>query len=419
MKLLETLEEEFVLTEGKYNFVTVDHVEDDSSLMTEKMGKMINRDQPGKTMFPKDDVERRELLQQGWRDPVKINKEITDENGVKKVKQDSVDPRDWEEKYQKEGWELGWPYFRMVSPTGKKKYVSKKVYEKRKSQGWRDYEQRWVYLPITLKNGQEDYQNKEIDVGEIQSYLAQGWKLGKNNGLKQTKPDDFYKSFSIMLSNTKLGKVGNFSLTPVASCPSGVRCAKEGCYALRCYKQYPDVRLAWDKNMELVKNHVDWLVPDINNFLQNGPGKGLNKFRWHVAGDLMSVDQLAAINQIARDNPGVLFWLYTKNYDLVNGFSPASNLVIILSAWNDYQLDKIESMHKQFPVAYLDDWDHKNLIPSDDEAFICPCADDKSSDTVDDKHCETCQTHGKRVYGKDTHPCYMLRPGESLIFRKH
>jgi len=43
---------------------------------------------------------------------------------------------------------------------------------------------------------------------------------------------------SISDKNSKLGKIPNISLTPIASCPNCSTC-KSKCYALKAYRQYP------------------------------------------------------------------------------------------------------------------------------------------------------------------------------------
>lgn len=59
-------------------------------------------------------------------------------------------------------------------------------------------------------------------------------------------------------------------------------------------------------------------------------------FRWHDAGDLQSVDHLIKIATIARHLPKTLFWLPTREYDIVKAFvqteSIPVNLVIRMSA---------------------------------------------------------------------------------------
>lgn len=443
MKLLESLEEEFVLMEGKYNIIEIDHVPDNGEGVDEPspdeagLGearstpeerqrkaeekrkkalqaalkdthKMIDHDING--IRTVNAYVRRELLRQGWQDAVGIEK--FDDEG--KYCQLDVDPRDLSQ-WTSQGWKVGHTNMKMVRPDGTYCYVTPDVYDKKLAKGWRDYKAVLMSKPIKLKDGRDDFDNIQVEIGDVEAKKAEGYVLGWQ------KTKEYYETFSIMTSNSKLGHVANFSLTPVETCPASVPCKDDGCYAKISYNQYPDVKLAWDKNTKLIKEHPEWLVRDVDNFLQKGPGKKLNKFRWHVAGDLISDAHLQSIIQIAKDNPGVLFWLYTKNYDLVakyKGQNP-SNLVIILSAWNGYRLKEIEAMHKDFPVAYLDDNMHKDLIPSDEEAYICPCSDDKVGDMVDDKHCETCKTHSERLGNTETHPCYMLRPGESLIFRKH
>ena len=433
--MIQLLEEEFILKEGKYNIIDIDHVpsEEETTAMLEEAGKekktkMINHDEKKITSF--SPVERRQKLEQGWRDVMRVNKK----NEKGKVCQKYVDPRDFETKYSKEGWEPGWPYqtmYKRVNGEPRKVCVSPTAVARRLSQGWRNYIETWVNKKITLKDGREDYENRMIDKDQVADYVAQGWELGPAGGQEQKKADWYNKSFSIMASNGKLGDVGNLSVVPVETCPSDVPCKNQGCYALKCYRQYPDVRLAWGKNTKLLKEHPEWLVRDMNHFLQVTQNGYMTMFRWNVAGDIFSKEYLDAIIQIAKDNPGTRFWLYTKNYSMVTGITPPENLIIILSAWNDWNLDLIDGddathtgkggLHRQFPVAYLDDWDHKDMIPKDDDpgVFICPCADEKDADLADDRHCASCKTHSIHNGKMGTHPCYLLKPGESVIFRKH
>ena len=413
LKMIEEAENDpnMWLSEG-FEFVQIDHVPDKQ--LNEAGGgyKMIKWTAKGEGEGPvrvTDEVQRRKMLEQGWRDVLKIEKYVSDSEYT----QAEIDPRFYDD-YKAQGYKKGWTNY-CIAKDGKRKYVKPKAHSKWLAKGWHDYDCIKIHKETTGKDGKPKFDITFIDSAEFPKYEAEGWKMG-------WKHDDAWeKSFSIQTSNSKLGKhVANFSLTPVTSCPKGVPCASDGCYARKCYMQYPAAQAAWDHNFELLKapDGPKRLEEDVNNFLKT-KGKGLTKFRWHVAGDLIDAGHLAAICNIAKSNDKVLFWLYTKNYDLVADCNPPSNLVIILSAWNDYELEKIESLHKKFPVAYLDDWDHKDLIPKDEDAFICPCADDRVGDMVDDKHCETCKTHSERHGKMDTHPCYMLKPGESLIFRKH
>lgn len=59
-------------------------------------------------------------------------------------------------------------------------------------------------------------------------------------------------------------------------------------------------------------------------------------FRWHDSGDIISVDHLCAIAQIARELPDIKFWLPTKEIRILNEWMKSnripSNLCIRLSA---------------------------------------------------------------------------------------
>lgn len=343
------------------------------------------------------------------------------------------------------------------------------------------------------KKGNDKGRFLKVKPEDVEKYEKQGYVHGWR------KEDSYYKSFAIQTGNSKLGfkgkdengvslKVANFSLPPITTCRDDAPCKKK-CYAIKAYRQYPGCAVAWDKNLELLQEHPDWLERDLvyffkggkdqNGKMRKGKGSSIKKFRWMVSGDLVDRKMLDSINRIAEKCNDVLFWLYTKRYEFLKGFTPTSNLKVIVSAWNDFMIDTVEDLHKKFPVAYLDDtrlikgigekeiqkynsliiklekanspkkrkelqesidklkeridgykkaYDlHKSVIPSDAEAFICPCSDDKADDVKDgDYYCSSCRTHvqhnienGDTKFKSVQHPCYALEPGESLIFRIH
>jgi len=87
--------------------------------------------------------------------------------------------------------------------------------------------------------------------------------------------------------NIKLGNIPNINLPPILTCYNSVPCASEGCYALKAYKQYPNVRSAWHNNLEEFKNDSDKFFNDTIKILKRK--KTLKRFRWHSSGDI--VDQ--------------------------------------------------------------------------------------------------------------------------------
>ena len=404
-------------------FVELDHPTSISEAGGEKTYPLIDKDNRLARFTRR---ERNDRMEEGWRDPVKMERVDPETHTYSQI---YVYPARQDE-FKALGYTPGWTMVELFNATGKGRAKFKsftvdpegqKQISKRLANGWIKAEKVEVSKPITLKDGRADFENRIINKSQLDDYMAKGYQVGWR------KPDEFYEKFSVQVGNTKLGStIGNFSLTPGpldegGSCPVGVPCSDDGCYAKLCYRNYANTRFAWDKNLKLMKQDPWRLVTDMDEFFTNGPGKSIKRFRWHVAGDIISTAHRDAILKIATNHTDIDFWLYTKNYRLVEDITPPPNLVIILSAWNDYQIGLLDGsdtthtgkdgLHVKFPVAYLDDRDHKDLIPVDDEAFICPCAN--NNDKARDGHCENCMERG----GK--HPCYCLQPGESVIFRKH
>jgi hypothetical protein len=193
------------------------------------------------------------------------------------------------------------------------------------------------------------------------------------------------ETVSISTGNSKLGKklkIGNVSLTPILSCPNGVPCAStKKCYALKSYRQYPNVRNAWDKNLRIYLNNPDVYFEQINSYLQSQLSL---YFRWHVGGDIPSIDYLNRMVKLAIQNPQIQFLTFTKNYgaivhyhnrkDYDNRNLLPKNLAIMVSAWPKLSLPKyIKDLG--YRVAWYDDGT-ENRIPK--KSLMCS------------GHCEDC-----------------------------
>lgn len=134
--------------------------------------------------------------------------------------------------------------------------------------------------------------------------------------------------------------------TPAAACPIGAILRKRagsvcsGCYAHKGMYVFPVVRNAQAKRLAILSSDLEAWRINMTILLgrkyakKSGPDA---VFRWHDSGDLQGAEHLSAIVQIARDLPGVRFWIPTKEYALVrawirhNGSFP-SNLTVRVSA---------------------------------------------------------------------------------------
>jgi hypothetical protein len=134
--------------------------------------------------------------------------------------------------------------------------------------------------------------------------------------------------------------------TPAKDCPMGSILRKKAgsvcskCYAHKGQYSFPVVRDAQARRLEILSSDLDTWRADMTELFgrkyakKSGPDA---VFRWHDSGDLQGSEHLSAIVQIAKDLPGISFWIPTKEIKLVrawirqNGSFPA-NLVVRVSA---------------------------------------------------------------------------------------
>lgn len=195
----------------------------------------------------------------------------------------------------------------------------------------------------------------------------------------------------ISKGNTKV-PYANVSLTPIKSCKGCSDICGKDCYAMKSYKQYPAVRAAWDGNLEQATLDIDSYFTEILKFL-----KTYKKpfFRWHVAGDIISMAYFDYMLKIAYEFPDIKFLAFTKQYSIVNtviteqhGIVP-QNLSIVFSSWTGLPMHNPHG----FPVAWYQDGT-ETRIP--DTAILCSGS------------CEHCNI------------CWSLKNiGRDVVFNKH
>ena len=123
----------------------------------------------------------------------------------------------------------------------------------------------------------------------------------------------------------------------------------ESCYALKLAKVYPSAAKSWADNLDLFRANVqadtvpEWceaIATQINQISINKSTKkqtGALYHRWFTAGDLDSIEMLAAFVKVANLLPHIKFWLPTREKGIVNRFKNAlgvipANMVIRVSS---------------------------------------------------------------------------------------
>lgn len=149
----------------------------------------------------------------------------------------------------------------------------------------------------------------------------------------------------ISKGNKKIGRVLNVSLPPILTCANCHECMHY-CYDIKACLQYPNTVIdARIRNLTILQKDRAAYFNRIRKALKN---RRKNRFfRWHVSGDIIDMNYLQNMIDIAIEFPDFIFWTYTKNYTLVNNYITAhgdnvncipSNLSIMFSEWKGLEM---------------------------------------------------------------------------------
>jgi hypothetical protein len=179
-------------------------------------------------------------------------------------------------------------------------------------------------------------------------------------------------TIKISNGNSKVGRIPNMSLTPGKTCSAEAckTCLCGGCYAMKSYRMYSNVRNAWDSNTEMAVNNLEEMERQLAKYFA-----GMNAprfFRLHVAGDFVSREYTMMWARIAAAAPHTNFLAFTKQWDNIRGIDFPSNFSLVLSAWPGTVIPA--DLREKYSVAWLDDGTEQ--IP--ENAMECP------------GNCETC-----------------------------
>jgi len=171
-----------------------------------------------------------------------------------------------------------------------------------------------------------------------------------------------------------------FGLPAKTACGVGCKLAEKegstcfGCYANGGNYKYPSVKQAHVNRLNGVKQlhkkafRKEWVNSMVtlieSKTVKND--KSMWFFRWHDSGDIVSVDHLHAIADIAEATPEVKHWIPTKEIGKVRAFLKTrklpKNLNVRLSG---YYVDKKSDFSLNLPVAEV----YKVTEP---KGHICP-----------------------------------------------
>lgn len=156
------------------------------------------------------------------------------------------------------------------------------------------------------------------------------------------------------------------------TCPGATAMCMSACYA-RAAEIWPDVRRARLDNLKFTRraDFVDMVCNAIYEITHTKRGKTRRPFigkqivfRVHESGDFYSVAYMRAWFEIARRNPEITFFAYTKSFDILAACMDEipANFIVRASIWADTDADRVKFIvdndlpyYTAVPESELDD----------------------------------------------------------------
>ena len=142
----------------------------------------------------------------------------------------------------------------------------------------------------------------------------------------------------------------NGDFVEITTCPGAGEC-QLFCYARKGgYVMFPASSMSAAQALNFLVNDPEGYTARVNKEIQQVKGKadkhGIRLVvRWHDAGDFFSKEYLDLAYDVARNNPDVKFYAYTKIADVATGAKPA-NFIINFSSGAKRGQDKKIEIHK-------------------------------------------------------------------------
>ena len=148
--------------------------------------------------------------------------------------------------------------------------------------------------------------------------------------------------------NDKIGRVLNVSILPVITCPGCDHTCALFCYDVRDCLRFPkNVLYARCVNTWLLIHCPERFWFEIDRKMTRR--RKNKRLRFHVGGEIMSVEHFAEMVKIAERHPDFIIWTYTKKYQFVNAYIDAHGgsraaaypewFTVMFSEWDGLPVD--------------------------------------------------------------------------------
>ena len=201
------------------------------------------------------------------------------------------------------------------------------------------------------------------------------------------------KHVCISKSNIKLGIIPSVSLPPIVTCsPNACNFCGKKCYARKMCKLRPSVKESYDNNFDILMNDKELFWREVNAAVALTA-----YFRFHVSGDILNVEYLERMVDVARKNKHCQILCFTKKYTLVNSYLTKhrlpKNLHFIFSVWKGLECFNPNNLPEAH-ILYKD-----GTTTAKNGAKYCS------------GNCTECAVENKN--------CWTLKRGEQILFKEH
>lgn len=105
-----------------------------------------------------------------------------------------------------------------------------------------------------------------------------------------------------------------------ANCPGSTPTCRQSCYVQNLRKAQPDLYALYAHNSAAIREILndklladDWVMRMATWITLNAAGG----FRWHVSGDVFSLEYARWIADVCRESPTVDHWIYTRSFNVL------------------------------------------------------------------------------------------------------
>ena len=149
----------------------------------------------------------------------------------------------------------------------------------------------------------------------------------------------------------------SFSLVQVLDCPFATETCKSVCYVHGLEKREAEIHGKYYENRTTIREvltnfeYQRFAVKAFVEYIKRNCTRG---FRWHISGDIFSMEYASFIRAVCMASPDVRHIIYTRSFAYINPLIGLPNLIVNLSADKNNYKEALAFHHRSgFRICYL------------------------------------------------------------------